>query len=129
MIIHALSLIENLSFDLSLKKNLSSIPLKEPSRACISNNKQTNKHISIYILINRNDKKYLLDDPAFVVACSEIVEVDNVLDVGLHVADELELNIGLEKRARDVVEAIVEDFLVDDRRIAHLLKSTRNAPS
>ena len=33
LIIHALSLIENLSFDLSLKKNLSSIPLKEPSKA------------------------------------------------------------------------------------------------
>ena len=69
----------------------------------------------------------LLDDPALVVTCGKVVEVDDALDVGLHVANELELNIGLEKRASDVVEAIVEDFLVDDRRIAHLLKSTRNA--
>ena len=71
----------------------------------------------------------LLDDPALVVAGGEVVEVDDALDVGLHFADELELHIGLEERARDVVEAIVEDFLVDDGRIAHLLKSTRNAPT
>jgi len=69
-----------------------------------------------------------LDDPAFVVTGSKIVKVDNVLDVGLHVANELELNIGLEKSASDVVEAIVEHLLVDHRGIAHLLESTRNAP-
>lgn len=71
----------------------------------------------------------LLDDPTLVVASGEVVEVDDALDVSLHFTDELELHIGLEECARDVIEAIVEDFLVDDGRIAHLLKSTRNAPT
>ena len=74
-------------------------------------------------------KNYLLDDPAFVVTGGEIVEVDDFFDVGLHVADELELDVGLEEGAGDVVEAVVEDLLVDHRRVAHLLQSTRYAPS
>ena len=71
----------------------------------------------------------VLDDAALVVASSEFLEIDDLLDVGLHIADELELNIGLEKSAGDLVEALVEDLLVDDGGIAHLLESTGDAPS
>ena len=70
----------------------------------------------------------MLDDFALVVTSGEIVEVNNLLDVGLHVADELELNIRLEKSSGDLVEALVQHLLVDHRRIAHLLESTRDAP-
>lgn len=63
------------------------------------------------------------------MAGGEVVEVDDLLDITLHVANELELNIGLEQCPGDLVEAFVEDFLVDYRGIAHLLESTRYAPS
>lgn len=71
----------------------------------------------------------LLDDLALVVAGGEIVEIDDLLDVDLHVADHLELDIGLEEGSGDLVEAFVEDLLVDDRRIAHLLQSAGDAPA
>lgn len=71
----------------------------------------------------------MLNDLALVVTGGKVVQIDDLLDVGLHVADELELDIGLEQGASDLVEAFVEDLLVDHRRIAHLLESTRNAPS
>jgi hypothetical protein len=70
----------------------------------------------------------LLDDLAFVVAGGEVVEVDDLLDVGLHFADELELHICLKKSPRYLVEALVEDLFVYYGRIAHLLESTRYAP-
>ena len=70
---------------------------------------------------------YLLDDFALVVAGGEVVKIDDLLDIRLHVADELELHIGLQESASDLVEAFVEDLLVDYGRIAHLLKSTRYA--
>ena len=38
---------------------------------------------------------YLLHDAALVGACDKRLEVDDALDVGLHVADHLELDIGL----------------------------------
>ena len=63
------------------------------------------------------------------MASGGIIEVDDLLDIGLHIANELELDIGLEKRTRDLVETIVEHFLVNDGGIAHLLKSTRDASS
>lgn len=45
---------------------------------------------------NRNLNPNLLDDLALVVARSEIVEINNLLDIRLHVTDEFELDIGLE---------------------------------
>ena len=78
---------------------------------------------------NKKKRLYLLDDLALVVTGGEVVEVDDLLDIALHVADELELDIGLKKSTSDLVQAFVQDLLVDDGRIAHLLKSTRYAPS
>lgn len=75
------------------------------------------------------DESHLLDDAALVVARGEVVEVDDALDVGLHVADELELDVGLEERAGDLVEALAEHLLVDDRRVAHLLQRAGDAPA
>ena len=71
----------------------------------------------------------VLDDATLVVTSSEIFQIDDLLDIGLHIADELELHIGLEKSAGDLIEALVEDLLVDHGRIAHLLESTGDAPS
>jgi hypothetical protein len=48
-----------------------------------------------------------LDDSALVVTGSEIVEIDDFLDISLHVANKLELDIGLKKRASDLVQAVV----------------------
>lgn len=78
---------------------------------------------------NRNLNPNLLDDLALVVARSEIVEINDLLDIRLHVTNELELDIGLEESSGDLVEAVVERFLVDHRRVAHLLNGTRYAPS
>ena len=71
----------------------------------------------------------MLDDLALVVTSSKVVEVDNLLDVALHVTNELELDIRLKKSASDLVQAFIQNLLVDDDCIAHLLKSTRYAPS
>lgn len=71
----------------------------------------------------------MLNNLALVVTSSQIVQIDDLLDIGLHIADELELHIGLEQSAGDLVQALVQDLLVDHRRIAHLLKSTGYAPS
>lgn len=59
----------------------------------------------------------------------EIVDVDDALDVVLHVADELELYVGVEEGAVDLVEAVVQDLLVYDRRIAHLLYRAGYGPA
>lgn len=74
-------------------------------------------------------EEYLLNDFALVVASGEVVEIDELLDIGLHIPDELELHIGLQESAGDFVEAFIQDFLVDDCGIAHLLESTRYAPA
>lgn len=50
---------------------------------------------------------YLLDDFALVVTGGEIVKIDDFLDIGLHITNKLELNIGLKKSASDLVQAIV----------------------
>lgn len=60
------------------------------------------------------------------MARSEIIEIDNLFNIGLHITNELELHIGLKESARDLVKAIVQHLLVDDGRIAHLLKSAGN---
>ena len=65
---------------------------------------------------------YLLDDFALVVAGSEVVKIDDLLNIGLHVADELELHIELSESVSDLVKA-----LVNYGCIAHLSKSTRYA--
>ena len=64
-----------------------------------------------------------------VVTGGNVVEVDNLLDLAQHVADELELDIRLKKSTSDLIQAFVQNLLVDDDCIAHLLKSTRYAPS
>lgn len=74
-------------------------------------------------------EEYLLNDFALVVAGGEVVEIDELLDIGLHIPDELELDIGLQESAGDFVEAFIQDFLVDDCGIAHLLESPRYAPA
>jgi hypothetical protein len=71
----------------------------------------------------------LLHDAALVGPGGERLEVDDALDVGLHVADHLELNVGLQERARDLVEAVVEHLLVDHRRVAHLRERAGDAPA
>ena len=76
----------------------------------------------------RRSIPHLLNDLTLVVASGEIVEIDDLLDIGLHISDELELDIGLKESPSDLVEAFVEYLLVDDGRIAHLLESTRYAP-
>lgn len=63
------------------------------------------------------------------MAGGEILDVDDALDVVLHVADELELDVGVEEGAVDLVEALVQDLLVDDRRIAHLLYRAGDGPA
>lgn len=73
-------------------------------------------------------RAHLLDYSTLIMASCEIIKIDDFLDVGLHIADELELHIGLEKRAGYLVEAIIESLLVNYGGIAHLLESTRNAP-
>ncbi|KAM2958383.1 hypothetical protein FF2_025252 [Malus domestica] len=50
-------------------------------------------------------------------------QIHDLLDIGLHVADELELNIGLEQGASDLIDSPIQDLLVDYNRIAHLLES------
>lgn len=74
-------------------------------------------------------RPYLLHDAALVGASGEGLKVDDALDVGLHVADHLELDIGLEEGARDLVEAVVEHFLVDHRGVAHLRQGAGDAPA
>lgn len=69
-----------------------------------------------------------MNDLALIVTGSEVIEINNFLDIGLHITDKLELDIGLKKSAGDLVETFVQNFLVDHRRAAHLLESTRNAP-
>ena len=76
-----------------------------------------------------NKRLYLLDDLVLVVTGGNVVEVDNLLDLAQHVADELELDIRLKKSTSDLIQAFVQNLLVDDDCIAHLLKSTRYAPS
>jgi len=56
---------------------------------------------------------YLLDDLAFVVTGSEMIEIDDILNIGVHVSDEVELNIGLKESSIDLVETIIEDCFVD----------------
>lgn len=63
------------------------------------------------------------------MAGGEVLGVDDALDVGLHVSDHLELDIGLEESAGNLVEALVHHLLVDDRRVAHLLESAGDAPA
>ena len=77
---------------------------------------------------NKNDT-YLLNDLALIMTGGEVIQIDNFLDIGLHVTDKLELDIGLKKSAGDLVETFVQNLLVDDRRIAHLLEGTGDAPS
>lgn len=72
---------------------------------------------------------YLLNNPSLVVARGEIIKIDDFLDVGLHLTDELELNIGLKKSTRDLVEAVVQNLLVDYGGITHLLDRPGYAPS
>lgn len=71
----------------------------------------------------------LLDDAALVGAGGQRLEVDDALDVGLQVADHLELDVGLQERAGDVVEAVAEDLLVDHRVVAHLRQRAGDAPA
>jgi len=71
---------------------------------------------------------YLLNDSTLVMTSGEIIKINDLLDVGRHITNELKLNIGLQEGASDLIEAFVENFLIDDRRIAHLLESTGNAP-
>lgn len=71
----------------------------------------------------------LLDDAALVGACGERLEVDDALDVGLHVADHLELDVGLQERARDLVEAVAENLLVDDGGVAQPRQRAGDAPA
>lgn len=72
---------------------------------------------------------YLLDNLALVVTSSEVIQIDNLFNIGLHITDELELNIGLEQSASDLVEAFIECLLIDHSGIAHLLKSAGYAPA
>ena len=71
----------------------------------------------------------LLYDAALVGPGGEGLEVDDLPDVGLHVADHLELDVGLQERARDLVEALPEHLLVDHRRVAHLRERAGDAPA
>ncbi|KAL6981342.1 hypothetical protein U1Q18_022971 [Sarracenia purpurea var. burkii] len=59
---------------------------------------------------------------------SEIFEIDVLLNVGLHIEDDLKMNIGLKESSHDLVKAFIEDLLVDDCRIAHVPESVRYAP-
>ena len=61
--------------------------------------------------------------PETALDSGEVIEIDDFLDIGLHVADELELNIGLKQGASDLVDAPLQDLLVDYGRIDHLLES------
>ena len=72
---------------------------------------------------------YRLDDAALVGAGGERPEVDGALDAGLHVADHVELDVGLQERAGDLVEAVAEDLLVDDRGARHPRERAGEAPA
>lgn len=72
----------------------------------------------------RNQKKknydagtYMLNDLALVVAGSEVIKIDSVFNVGLQVADEFDVYIGLEKSASDLIEALAEDLLVHSNEV------------
>jgi hypothetical protein len=56
-----------------------------------------------------------LDDLTFVVTGSEMIEIDDFLNIGVHVMDEVELNTGLKESSIDLVETIMEDSLADHR--------------
>ena len=71
----------------------------------------------------------LLYDASLVGAGGEGLEVDDLPDVGLHVADHLELDVGLQERAGDLVEALPEHLLVDHRGVAHLRERAGDAPA
>lgn len=60
---------------------------------------------------------------------SEIFQIHYPLDVALHVADLLELDVGAKKCASDLVEALIQNLLVDDGCIAHMLYGSRYSPS
>lgn len=70
-----------------------------------------------------------MDDAALVVAGGEVVKIDDSLDVGLHVPDQLELDVGLQQRARDLVQAFAEHLLIDNGGVAHLLQRPGDAPA
>ena len=55
---------------------------------------------------------------------SKIIKIDNLLDISLHILNELELNIGLKKRTSDFIETLIENFLIHYDGIAHFLEST-----
>ncbi|KAL6981339.1 hypothetical protein U1Q18_022968, partial [Sarracenia purpurea var. burkii] len=42
--------------------------------------------------------------------------------------DELKMNIGPKESSHDLVKAFIEDLLVRDRRIAHVLENAQYAP-
>lgn len=70
---------------------------------------------------------YLLNNSTLIVSGSKVIKIDDLLNVSLHITDQLELNIGLKKSSGDLVKALIQNFLINDCRIAHLLKSTRYA--
>lgn len=72
---------------------------------------------------------HLLDDAPLVGPGGERLEVDDALDVGLHIADHLELDVGLQERARDLIEAVAEHLLVDHGGVAHLRQRAGDAPA
>lgn len=72
---------------------------------------------------------YHLDDAALVSAGGERPEIDGALDAGLHVADHVELDVGLQEGAGDLVEAVAEDLLVDDRGVRHPRERAGEAPA
>lgn len=59
----------------------------------------------------------------------ELFEINNVLDINLHVSNKLEPNIGLKESSIDLIETISESFLVDHCCVVHFVKSTSNASS
>jgi len=73
--------------------------------------------------------RYFFNDLAFIVTGGELLKINNVLDINLHVSNKLESNIGLNERSIDLIETIGESFLVDDCCVVQFVKSTSNASS
>jgi len=73
--------------------------------------------------------RYFFNDLAFIVTGGELLKINNVLDINLHVSNKLESNIGLNERSIDLIETISESFLVDHCCVVQFVKSTSNASS
>ena len=72
---------------------------------------------------------HLVYDAALVGARGERVEVDGALDAGLDVAHRLEADVGLQERARDLVEAVGEHLVVHHGRVLHPRQRAGDAPA